>query len=348
VYIAGGSWTADKTTPVVYHLNQTLRVPWMQNFRLDSGHCVLNYTPKTGEAVVFDSQMSCSYRFGLIVSNSSGAVVRMTPTTPGPDRFRVITSTEFVFNALVGGGGAWPGGEPHKTELDAAHRWVGTGLWLDAHGGAIDANRITVIETVGCGLGLRLTGAVTRNTIEEANIHLCRDHVRVGGEDDATPGDNRISAFMDCHGIDRSSGATVFGSRNLLTLSSRPFVGGPDVRFGKSARQNVVIIHSPFEAVDRSTDRTNRVIAPGGAEKVETDVPVPASGMTCRNRASTPVEVRVIKPGRVSRWAETTADGRTTEIEGPFVAGQSFTLNPGDGVRLDYTSAPTWRWKAIR
>ncbi len=63
VYLAGGSWTADKTTPVVYHLHDTLRVPWMQNFRLDSGHCVLNYTPRTGDAVVFDSQMSCFYRY---------------------------------------------------------------------------------------------------------------------------------------------------------------------------------------------------------------------------------------------------------------------------------------------
>ena len=31
VYLAGGSWTADKTEPVVYHLHETLRVPWMQN-----------------------------------------------------------------------------------------------------------------------------------------------------------------------------------------------------------------------------------------------------------------------------------------------------------------------------
>ena len=134
VYLAGGSWTAEKTTPVVYHLNETLRVPWMQNFRLDSGHCVLNYTPRTGDAVVFDSQMSCAYRMGLIVSNSTGAVVRMKPSTAGPDRFKVITSTEFVFNALVGGGGAWPGGEAYKTELDKARSWVGTGLWLDCAG----------------------------------------------------------------------------------------------------------------------------------------------------------------------------------------------------------------------
>ncbi len=348
VYLAGGSWTADKTTPVVYHLHETLRVPWMQNFRLDSGHCVLNYTPRTGDAVVFDSQMSCYYRFGLIVSNSAGAVVRMKPTTPGPDRFRVITSTEFVFNALVGGGGAWPGGEAYKTELDKSRRWVGTGLWLDGQEGAIDANKITVIETVGCGVGLQLTGAVTRNTIEETNIHLCRDHIRIGGADDAKPSDNRIDAFMDYSGIDPSSGASIFGSRNLLTLSSRPFVGGLDIRFEESARQNVVIQQSPFFAADASPDRTNRIIAAAGAEKGAIQVPVPASGEACRNRASSPVEVRILTPGQVRTWSETTADGRSTEFAGPLFSGQSFVLNPGDRVRLDYTAAPTWRWKAIR
>lgn len=58
LYISGGSWTADKTKPVVYVLHETLRIPWMQDFRMESGHCVIHYAKKTGDAVVFDSQMS--------------------------------------------------------------------------------------------------------------------------------------------------------------------------------------------------------------------------------------------------------------------------------------------------
>lgn len=42
------------------------------------------------------------------------------------------------------------------------------------------------------------------------------------------------------------------------------------------------------------------------------------------------------------------AEGRSTEFVGQLFAGQSFVLNPGDRVRLDYTLAPSWRWKAIR
>ena len=268
LYIAGGSWTADKTRPIVYNLNTTLRVPWMQNFRLDSGNCVLNYTPTPGDAVVFDSQMSCSYRFGLIVSRSDGAVVRLRPTTAGPDRFKIITSTEFVFNALVcgGGGGAWPGGKPYDTRLDPARQFSGTGLTLDGTAGAIDANKITVVETVGCATGLEISGAATRNTIEEVNIHLCRDGVRVGGVRDGRPADNRIEAFVDSQGIEPSSAVAIFGSRNHLTLSVRRVAdhAGPDLEFGASAADNLTIAHFPCVVLDRSSGRTNRIIRPGG------------------------------------------------------------------------------------
>jgi hypothetical protein len=260
VYIAGGSWTAGKNDPVVYHLHETLVVPWMQDFRLESGHCVLNYTPRTGDAVVFDSQMSCAYRLGLIVSNSDGAVVRLRPSTAGPDRFKVITSTEFTFNALVGGGGAWPGGAPHKNELDRARRWVGIGLALDGSEGPIDANKITVVETVGCAVGLQLTGAATRNTIEEVNIHLCERHLQIGAAGDATACDNRITAFFDCQGIETASGAQVFGSRNMLTVSARPFPKRPDITFEPGAAGNLVIVHSPYRAVDRAKPGANRII----------------------------------------------------------------------------------------
>ncbi len=189
--------------------------------------------------------------------------MRMKPTTAGPDRFSVITSTEFAFNALVGGGGAWPGGGAYNSELDKSRRWIGTGLRLDGSQGSIDANRITVIETVGCAVGLLLTEAVTRNTIEETNIHLCRDHICLGGPQDSRPSDNRIEALMDCQGIEPSSGARIFGSRNFLTLSARPFPSGPQLVFETSDSDNLALVHSSGVTVDHSPQRTNRLIGIG-------------------------------------------------------------------------------------
>jgi len=347
LYVAGGSWTADKTTPVVYNLHETLHVPWMQNFRFDSGHAVLNYVGKTGDAVVIDSQMSCSYRFGLIVSLSDGAVVRLSPATEGPDRFRVITSTEFVFNALVGGGGAWPGGEPYNSTLDQKHRWMGVGLHLDGRPGPIDANKITVIETVGCETGLLLTGGISRNTIEETNIHLCRHHLRIGDEQDAVPCDNRIEAFVDSQGIQHSSGATIFGVRNMLTLSSRPGMTQYDLRFGPSAADNLVLLHSAGKTVDDSTSHTNRLISTAQPTPLATP-PVPPSGEAIQNTNPFPIEIRILNPDTVTHWTEISPGEEATDIHAPLSPGQSFLLNPGESLRLHYTAPPTWRWKSIR
>ncbi len=51
VYICGGSWTSGKNQPVVYVLHETLRVPWMQDFRLESGHAVIHHAARTAEDV---------------------------------------------------------------------------------------------------------------------------------------------------------------------------------------------------------------------------------------------------------------------------------------------------------
>jgi hypothetical protein len=309
---------------------------------------VLNYVPATGDAVVVDSQMSCAYRFGLIVSTSDGAVVRLRPHTAGPDRFKVITSTEFVFNALVGGGGAWPGGEAYNNQLDRSRDWKGVGLWLDAQEGPIDANKITVVETVGCNIGLLLTGAATRNTIEEVNLHLCRNHVQVGSRDDALPNENRIEAFMDSQGIEPTSGARVFGARNLFVLSTRQTPASADLVFEPSAAGNVAILHSPFRSQDRSPRRSNRVIAAGDAAPDWKSPAVPASGETCENDLALPVEVRIVNPGSVRSWSEQVAGNEWVVFPVGLAAGQSLILNPGDRVRFEYDEPPTWRWKPIR
>lgn len=348
VYLAGGSWTEGKTEPVVYHLHETLRVPWMQNFRLDSGHCVLNYTRTSGDAVVFDSQMSCAYRFGIIVSLSDGAVVRLQPVTAGPDRFKVITSTEFVFNALVGGGGAWPGGHPHASQLDPQREWKGVGLWLDGAPGSIEANQITVLETVGCRTGLLITGKSTRNTIEAINIHLCSDHLQVGSPDDPMPHSNRISAFMDSQGIEPSRGAILHGRGNMLMLSTEQMSDGHALVLGATARKNWVWLQGATGYADTSLPGTNRVLlAPDSSPPIKSP-PVPASGESVVNRFGSVVEVRILDPGQVTEWAETAVSGETLVIRSGFTSGQSFVLNPGESVSLTYTLPPTWRWKALK
>lgn len=343
LYIEGGSWTEGKNIPVVYGLDETLRIPWMQDFRLDGGHYVINYNPKKGDAVVIDSQMSCAYRFGLVVSQSDGAVVRIKPTSLGPDRFKVVTSTEFIFNAIVGGGGAWPGGEAFKNDIDPKHQWIGVGLWLDGSEGSIDANKITIVETVGCQAGLLLSGGVTRNTIEETNIHLCRQHLVIGGRGDSAPSDNRIEAFASSQGIKGAVGARIFGTQNMLTLSSQQMEPGGDVILEASARGNLIIAHRLDSGI------TNRAEVPTNRLQGSVDLPVetPAmgkSGEWVMNRHVVPVAVRITEPGELTGVRQKSAAGRETHFGRHLREGLLTILTPGESIRIDYAVAPGWVW----
>jgi hypothetical protein len=212
----------------------------MQDYRLESGHAVIHHAARSGDAVVFDSQMSCAYRFGLIVSVSNGAVVRLRPTTAGPDRFKVITSTDFHFNALVCGGGAWPGGEAYNSQLDEQHRLIGTGLWLDGATGSIDGNRIIANEIVGCDRGIQLTRATTHNSIEATLVHLCRTHLQIGDANDSLPHDNRIQAHLESERIADSTGAKIYGNNNYLDLTFGIMSDDRDVAFESTSRDNLM------------------------------------------------------------------------------------------------------------
>ena len=350
VYLSGGSWTESKTEPVVYFLQETLHIPWMQNFRCDSGNCVIHYSPTSGDAVVIDSQMSCSYRFGLIVSMSSGATVRLKPTTSGPDRFKVITSTDFYFNALVGGGGAWPSGEAYNSTLDKKRKWVGTGLLLDGSEGSIDANRIYVTEIVGCERGVHLSGACTHNAIELTSIHLSQTHLQLGDEGMAPirVRANRIAAHMEAQGISDATGAIVYGGANVLTLSSEGMAKDRDVVFGRHAENNLVTMATLAGFTNQSLAATNRILSTSSAHKLTVTPPIPPSGVEVLNRYPWPVAIRILAPGKVDRWTEVAGSDQPLSFERPLASGQTILLNPGDRLTFDYSEQPAWSWKALQ
>jgi hypothetical protein len=292
--------------------------------------------------------MSCYYRFGIIVSESSDATVRLRPTTAGPDRFKVITSTEFHFNALVGGGGAWPGGEAYNDQLDPQRRWIGTGLWLDATDGPVDGNKISAIEIVGCGVGLRLSGPCTHNVIDAPLIHLCQKHLQLGGPGDVGPAENRIEAFLHSQGIAGAIGADVFSPYNQLALTLGQMSAGGDVVFESTARENLVTaLRLPNGHTNHADHPTNRITGGRPSGLSLATPPIPASGEELVQRQPFAVEVRITDAGAVHRWTERDDDGRSRTFDGPLAAGQSFILQPGDKIMFDYDRAPAWVWKGL-
>jgi len=349
VFIAGGNLTFDSNQGVVYFLHETLRIPWMQDFRLDGGEYVIQYTPTQGDAIVMDSQMSCHYKFGILASNADAAVLRLQPTSVGPDRFQVFTTTNIHINALVGGGGSWMGGEAFSNELRKDHVWKGTGLWLDASQGSLNDNRITVMEVVGCHTSLLLTGRCSNNWVSAPFLHLSRTHVQLGTESDHTHViNNRIRAAIDGQGISNAIGARVFGSNNLLELSTAQTSPGNDVVFETPSRDNLVITSRlPNGVTNHSKRSTNRITTARAAGWSVKTPPVPPSGETISNRQCTNIEIMIVQPGNVSGWLLSDADGTRQPFDGTLRTGQSIRLAPGESIQFNYTDPPQWRWRAL-
>lgn len=261
VYIVGGGAKEAFKNPVVYTLTETLRIPWTQDFRLDGGQAVIqNNGP--GDAIVFDSQMSSWFKFGLVVSASPGTVVRLRPETVGPDNFKVITACRFEFGAIVGAGHVFPG---------EAARGKGVGLYLDAEHGPIDSNEFMLSEVIACDTGIKLAEGATNNWIRSPFTHLCNTHITVGEPGGQRARLNRIDAFIDGAGIPDNIGVQLYGQHNLLTLS-----------FGSNA-----------------TNR-NVVLLPGAASNIIQCLNLPngiTNDATAVNRLSTPDGDRQLKPG---------------------------------------------------
>jgi len=349
IFIVGGNLTSGQNQGVVYFLDTTLRIPWLQDFRLDGGEYVIQYRPSQGDAIVMDSQMSCHYKFGIISSNSAGAVLRIQPAAIGPDRFQVVTTTTIHVNALVGGGGAWKGGKPFADVLDRQHAWRGTGLWLDATKGSLNDNRITVMEIVGCRTGLLLTGRCSNNWIDVPFLHLCRIHLQLGTlGDHGQVANNRVRAAMDGQGIPGAVGARIFGVDNLLELSAAETSPGQDLVFEASARDNLVVAgRLPNGVTNHASRPTNRVVATrAGGFSVATP-PLPSSGTAITNRQCTGIEIMIVRPGVVSAWTVGDVEGNLQPFDAGLRTGQSIRLAPGESIRFDYTVAPHWRWRAV-
>jgi hypothetical protein len=351
VYIAGGTMPKAFANGVVYHISETLRVPWFQDFKLDGGEYVLNYTKNTGDVVVIDSQMSCRMKFGLIVSQSGsdGAVVRLRPRTKGPDGFACVVASTFEFNALVGAGSVFPDGKKVPR---------GIGLHLDASDASIVHNKIYATEIIACDKGLYMTcgpdpqksrAGIIDNWIEVPFLHLCGTHLQVGDGNGAGVFRNQIRANISSEGVPDSIGARVFGRNNLFTLSFARTAPQRNVIFEPPARDNLVTAFElPNGLTNNAEHPTNRInlLKPVGFNVRTPDFP--PFGKELTNREPYTIEATVLSAGSVTSWTIKDANGTAQKVSAGLSPGQRIVLEPGDAVTFEYQLAPTWKWRAMR
>lgn len=343
VYIAGGTMPAAFKDGVVYHIQETIRIPWLQDFRLDGGEYVINYDKNTGDAIVVDSQMSCRLKFGLIVAPTDGAVVHLKPETKGPDGFSVIVASTFEFNALVGGGSVFEDGKRAPT---------GVGLYADASSGAIVHNKFYATEVIACDTGVLMNcgpsgnpgTAISDNTLEAPFLHLCKTHLQVG-DALAAVSRNRFEVNLNGNSVPDASGVRIFGKQNLFTLDISQTAVNRGIVFEESAEDNRVTIANLDCGITnnakRPTNKVESLVSPGfGVTTPE----IPASGETVINRTSFSCRVMVIDAGEVRQWSVQDVWGERQSFPGPLTVGQTFHLEPGEGVSFDHTRNPGWRW----
>lgn len=318
LYIAGGRGGLHRGKGVernIYYLDETLRVPWSQDFRLDGGHYLLVYRPERGSALHLDSQMNGRYKFGLVVSQSPDPAVLIKPQTPGPDDFAVITASHFDFSAIISG---------HPQ---------GVGLQVDSSAGMIVNSRIMAEEINATGTALYLSDDQGRgrllcnNQIEilYGNQYHAGDHctgLRLGDPGSRQILDNRLSfslhaprgAYFDPeqkayltrpdYVPEQALGAQLFAQRNDLRLT---FYGrrapGHDLVFEAEARENTVHTFAlPNGLTSRAQVPTNRVVLSHSPGFSIATLPVPPSGNWALNTTCFRVEILITQAGQVSSW----------------------------------------------
>jgi hypothetical protein len=350
LYIVGGAVPAPFKNPGgVYTLDETLRIPWMQDFRCDGGEAVLQYNQPSGDAVVVDSQMSCVYKFGLIALKegaADGACLRIKPQTAGPDRLVGVVASRFAVNALVGGGS--------RGLEEGTFTARGDGLVLDSSEGGVANNEYFIHEILGCNRGIYLTApssqsAVLNNWLRCPFAHICQTHLRLGdpsGESGILW--NRIEAFIDGDRLEQSQGAQIFGRGNRLTLGFLRVGDKSGVVFEQGARDNLVETQNlQGRYADRAHDASNRIRSQE-RDGLRVQTPdFPPSGAWISNHYPATIEVSVLSAGDVTEWERREQGLPAVRFVGPLFAGQSLTLRPQEQLRFTYRDGAAWNWRVL-
>lgn len=85
--------------PGVYRLSKTLEIPDAANCVIHAEGTTLRYVPQEGDALVVRGMNRCRYRLGTIETGSSGAALRIQPTSKMPSLMSFVD-----FAGLVGAG----------------------------------------------------------------------------------------------------------------------------------------------------------------------------------------------------------------------------------------------------
>lgn len=332
LYVKGGWGGRD----AIYHVSETIRIPATQDFRIDGGVYVVNWTgPPEKDLLVVDSGMDCHFTFGILVYGGHSAALRVRPEHPVPiDNFAVFVDSEIRASSVA---------DPHPFERGA--REGGAGVVFDTEKAAIvhaDFQFTAVLNFATCIVTPDSGASFAQNTVACGHLHTNADSstlLSVGRRTAQNAFDLRIGVDQGATGV---AGVRVSGRNNTFELNTRGgFPVGNHLIFEEPAAGNQVNIVHPDAVFDPArfiTDRaetpTNQIAWTGGPPPIRA-VEATAGEFVYTQRLY-PAVLRIVG-GNVS-MVELLRGGERIEY-GP-AAERELYLSVGDQVRIVSTEAP--------
>lgn len=339
IYIVGGGASAY-SGPVVYSINAPIYVPPAENLKVDMGDGVINFNYCSGDYLVFDSLKHCEFKFSLLVApciTNGSTIMKIKPTTALSSGEITVANSRFEITANVGSGDVFGG-----------TLGQGTALCLDASQGSIVNNYIYAREPIASDIGIIFeAGDIRNNYIECPFTHICNNLLVINSgtfnyfKGLLTPGGVTGSAF----------GANINGQNNVFDIN---FASGYNpasaVIFGLDARDNVIYAKglSSSNITNNAAISTNRIVSINPISFNISTPPFPVSGQYLENRTSYTVVATIESTGNVTSWKFRDSDLNEITINAGLYRGQTIYLEPGDWIRFNYSSTPSWKWRALR
>ncbi len=261
---AKGGWGGRKA---IYHVQDTIRIPATQDFRIDGGVYVINWEGPADDPakdlMIIDSSMNCEYHFGIFVYGGAGAALRIRPEHPVPiDGFPVVVETEIKSQGLA---------DPQP--FVRGERRAGTGLVLDATRAGITCSRFDFVGGIlNFQTCVAAMGSFRQNHFSCLHLHTNADKstlLTLGPGCSQNVVEVAIGVDM---GAEDVRGIVVEGSNNTFQMMTRgSFPRGNDLILeGAAAGNRIDVIHGKdaFDPADFLTDKadkaTNRLTWVGG------------------------------------------------------------------------------------
>jgi hypothetical protein len=267
LYVKGGYGGAN----AIYNVQDTIRFPPAQDFRVDGGVYVVNWVGgQDRDLMVIDSTMNCDYRLGILVYGGAQAALRVRPERPVPiDGFAVCVETRIESQGMA---------DPHP--FTPGERKAGTGVVLDGSKASIVHSDFRFESVINFRTCIAVTQRFAYNRLFCPHLHTNADHSTLLIADEGV----RANTMSITVGVDQGAvdvtGLVLAGSRNEIDLAQResdkPFARGCSLILKESAEGNQINLRNPSLAdpaemvTDHATIPTNQVTWAGPPAPIST------------------------------------------------------------------------------